>query len=296
MKVSEYDAFGPWIYEVSEEHPLPPLFVPFYKEDGNFLMRIKIPRNIERKNAKPGMDLYDYVIGLYEDHIYILKREDKQVEERSVYFDEINGIEALSRLLAGTLTIYLTDGKIEIPYNLVSNNVVMKLVGLIRNRYSKKTYEDNDPYCFDNNPAVETLFTNLLFKMKSEEDLRICAVQRSIPLKLNKANFFEQLKYFITPRKLFNTLHLSNSRELIILTRGKAFKEGRVPNYAYAITYLPFERLSGVLIENDEEYSGLAALHIKLPGQDFKFYFEQMNKESIHYYNNLGCCARLMNC
>ncbi len=293
MKVSEYDAFGPWIYEVSDEHPLPPLFVPFYKEDGNCLMRIKIPRNIERRNARPGMDLYDYVVGVYQDHIYILKRKDKQVEQSSAYFSEINGIEVLYQLLEGTLTIYLTDNKITIPFNVVSNKVIMRVVGIIRSRYSNKIYEDNDHYCFDNEPAVETLFRNLLSGMKSEEDIRICAVQRSISLELNKGSFIDRLIHFFKGRMLLNTLHLSNSRELIIITRGRAFMEGRISNYDYAITYLPFERLRGILIENDERYSGLVALDIKLSGQDLKFYFEQMNKESIDFYNNLGCCHSL---
>ena len=294
MKISEYDAFGPWIYEVNEDHPLPPLFVPFYKEDGNCLMRIKIPRNIERINANPGMDLYDCVIGLYQDHIYILKRKDKLVEESSARYSEIIGIEALYQLLAGTLTLYLSDGKITIPFNVVSNNVIMKLIGIIRSRYSEKTYEDSNHYCFDGNPSVETLFRNLLNTMKSEEDLRICAVQRSISLKLNNGSYIDRLWHFFAGRKLLNTLHLSNSRELIILTRGRNFREGRGPNYDYAITYLPFEKLRGVFIENNERYSGLVELQLKMSGQDFKFYFEQTNKESIHFYHELGCCGSLL--
>ena len=28
MRVSEYDAFGPWVYMIDEDHPLPSLFAP----------------------------------------------------------------------------------------------------------------------------------------------------------------------------------------------------------------------------------------------------------------------------
>ena len=33
MRVSEYDAFGPWAYEIDEDHPLPPLFVPYVEDE-----------------------------------------------------------------------------------------------------------------------------------------------------------------------------------------------------------------------------------------------------------------------
>ena len=29
MRISEYDAFGPWLYEIDDGHPMPPLFVPY---------------------------------------------------------------------------------------------------------------------------------------------------------------------------------------------------------------------------------------------------------------------------
>ena len=31
MYPSEYDAFGPWIYEITEAHPLPALFAPYVR-------------------------------------------------------------------------------------------------------------------------------------------------------------------------------------------------------------------------------------------------------------------------
>ena len=83
--VSEYDAFGPWIYKITEKNPMPALFFPYYKENNNYLMLIKIPRDIERRKAKPDMDLYDYVIGMYEEYGYILKRNGKEVEEVKFY-------------------------------------------------------------------------------------------------------------------------------------------------------------------------------------------------------------------
>lgn len=50
MVVSEYDAFGPWIYEISEEHPAPELFKPYIPEEP-CLMCFKIPRDIEPEKS-----------------------------------------------------------------------------------------------------------------------------------------------------------------------------------------------------------------------------------------------------
>lgn len=63
MAISEYDAFGPWIYEVDGEHPLPRLFAPYVRERVDALMLLKILRDIERRRATPDMELYDYVVG-----------------------------------------------------------------------------------------------------------------------------------------------------------------------------------------------------------------------------------------
>lgn len=93
FRVSEYDAFGTWIYKITEKHLMPPLFIPYYKEEKDYLMLIKIPRDIERRKANPDMDLYDYVIGMYDNYGYILKRKDKEVEEIRFYYDEVESIE-----------------------------------------------------------------------------------------------------------------------------------------------------------------------------------------------------------
>ena len=55
-------------------------------------MKIKIPREIERRNANPGMDLYDYVIALYEDRLRVLERQDSQVKEHVITSQDFMGV------------------------------------------------------------------------------------------------------------------------------------------------------------------------------------------------------------
>ena len=132
MKVSEYDAFGPWIYEVTEEHPLPPLFASCISMDEPCLYMFKIPREIERRRATPDMDLYDYVVGAYEDHIRIYRRVEHTVEKTVIYYKDIEGIQILERLLQGQCIFYMKTEKKELPFNTTSAGIIMKFVTISR--------------------------------------------------------------------------------------------------------------------------------------------------------------------
>jgi hypothetical protein len=285
ITVSEYDAFGPWIYEVNEEHPMPPLFAPYYKSLDNSLMVIKIPRNLERRNARPDMDLYDYVISLYEDSICILKRVDEHVEEMRAHYSSIVGIEDHRRLLKGTLD----HDKLIIPYNTVSSNIILKFTRIIREKFTQKSFDIKSAFDPGEDYGVEVLYRNMLKDIKPIiPDIRVCAVQRSIPLKLAKGNFFERLGHFFSRQILLNSLHLTNNKELIVFTRGRAIIKRGKANYDYSTIYIPIEKLESIFTERDEKYEGLEVINLKLAAQEFRFYFDQTNRRSIDFYNNLN--------
>ena len=141
MRVSEFDAFGPWVYEVDEEHPLPPLFAPCVERPEQYRMLLKIPREIERRKATPDMDLYDYVIGADEVGVHIWSRRDKQVRAVEIPYGDISGVRLYQRLLQGFLTIYGPAGESVMPYNTVSAGLLRKFVRLLRGEFR------TDPAC-----------------------------------------------------------------------------------------------------------------------------------------------------
>ena len=55
MRDPEYDRFGPWIIEISEADPPPPLFRPYLTREETVLLSIKIPRKIDRRDAPPAL-------------------------------------------------------------------------------------------------------------------------------------------------------------------------------------------------------------------------------------------------
>ena len=112
MRISEYDAFGPWVYDVDGEHPLPPLFVPFVDMSKSWRMLLKIPRDIERRRATPDMDLYDFVVGADDAGVQIWSRREKAVESTRIAYRDITGIRLYQRLLHGVCTLYSAGGPV----------------------------------------------------------------------------------------------------------------------------------------------------------------------------------------
>lgn len=283
----EYHCFGPWILEITEENPMPPLFVPYYKETNNCLMLIKVPRNIDRSQAKPGMDLYQYVIGMYDNYVYLLERNEKEVSETKFSYGEIDGIENLSDLLLGKLTIYLKYRKVKVNYSSVSEDIIIKLIRIIRDKYSERTYNkallDNN-----HNQGIDRIYINLLDSMKSYGDLiNISAVQPSIKVKALNQSILKKLLCHINQQKLLSVIYLSNDKELLILSRGKPFRYRSDAIISYNLIYIPIEKIQGIELVRDEAYYDLQKFYININDYAFIFYIDINNKLFQDYYKNL---------
>ena len=134
----EYDRFGPWAVEISEQDPTPSLFEPFVTRREVPLLSLKIPRHVERRDARPGMDLYDYLVSLYRDELVVLRRVDREVRSTTCRLDDVRLLRVTRCLLRGSLHLGLPDGPIDLPYNTVSDALMLRLVALIRERYAPR--------------------------------------------------------------------------------------------------------------------------------------------------------------
>jgi len=291
-KKAEYNAFGPWIIEITDQYPLPPLFIPYYKEDGIDLMKIKIPRDIERRNANPDMDLYDYVIGLYENYIYILERLENDVRETKILYDEIEGLENFEDILLGKLTIFLNDRKVVIPYNAVSRQIISSMMKIIRGRYIGKSYQKlQSPYDHDKEKNIikETLYINLLDEMRADnEKFDITVIQPSVRLQRIKIGIRQKALQLLYREKLLGSLHLANKSEILVISRGNPFKTRKGDIYSRSYIYIPIEKLQSIILEKDDCFDNLQRLYLKTNKNTFMFYFDESNKESKDYYRNLS--------
>lgn len=283
----EYHCFGPWILEVTDENPLPPIFVPYYKESNDYLMLIKVPSNIERTHAKPGMDLYNYVIGMYDNYVYILERDGRTVNELKFAYGEIEGIESLTDLLLGRLTIYMKDRILKIHYNSVSDNIITNLIKIIRDKYTQKIYKKM-PIENNQSKGIERIYKNLLDSMKSCGDImNISALQPSIKVRATNLSFFKKILNAVKQPKLLSAIHLSNDKELLILNRGKSFRYRSDTIHSYNLTYIPIEKIQSIELIKDEAYYGLEKIYININNYAFTFHLDENNKGLQKHYENL---------
>jgi hypothetical protein len=121
---AEYDAFGPWIHEIQAEEDIPRLYRDYPLDLAHAALTIKIPRQIERRDATPSMDLYDALLSLGPDKLTVLTRRGHRYDFRDLPYPEIQGITSIVDLLDGRLLLSAEDDAVEIRFNASSSEII----------------------------------------------------------------------------------------------------------------------------------------------------------------------------
>ena len=286
FETAEYNAFGPWAYEISDRYPLPRLFAPYFTADDKAVMKIKIPREIERRNAAPGMDLYDYVVALYEDRLLVLKREGDTVLEKQIPLKEFKGVRIYQNLLKGGYTIFSARGSISFPFNSVSLDLFQKLTNLSLERVKTQGRD------ISNLPVTETapesmLLINMLHDVEMKlPDVRAGAVQKSADVHRKGAtqNMIERMLWGeMNPE----ALHLYTDRYLIVLENGVFPNHVGMQEFGYTQTIIPLSCIDGIEVAHSEEYSLLEEAGLTLGPDRVAYHYEIDNEEVAAFYNAL---------
>lgn len=133
----EYDSFGPWLTEVKEEAEMPPRFRAFYAENKDARFLLKVPRNADRRQLRPGMDLYEAVFAVHDGGVFVVRLEDGGVVRSFTAWDDIGAVGNYGDKLLGVWTLYLKDGTREsLEYNKVSSDLMEDVTDFARARLS----------------------------------------------------------------------------------------------------------------------------------------------------------------
>lgn len=291
--VSEYDAFGPWIYEIDDEHPIPELFAPLIKKDKYCLMMMKIPRQIERRDADPGMQLYDYVVGAFESQIFICIRQDNTAERKRFRYSELSAISLFSCFLASYVTFYFKTGEsFELPFNTISLNIMKKFVKLVRSKIILDEASVDLTRCpapIRSSQISDVLFINLLNDIDAEEDRPTYpgAFQQAVKMSMKGVSLSRKLASIIYPPKLAGGMHLYSDRELIIIERDSEALD-RLGEYGYQYIYLPAHNITGITVKDAANFAKSQEITITLDGQNQVFRFFARNSSVPDYYRQIS--------
>jgi hypothetical protein len=282
MRISEYDRFGPWVYEINDKEDIPRLFIPYYSEIKDAFLLLKIPRNIERRNANPRMDLYDYLLGVNDKYLSILKRNSESVDVINVKFADIIAIKNSTNLLLGIITFSLPEKIISVNYNEVSSDLIQKLLKTIRGKCTgNNNFISNGPSDYNEMEGIDDLYINFLNSFaKGEDQFRAVAFQpliKAIPTNVSVIGKLKERFNIFRENLLQNTMYLTNEKELLIITRGKAFRRGKSP-LSYDFTYIPFNRITEFR-RVSSNYENISPFNIETEYHTFQYYFDNLNDQ-----------------
>ena len=285
MRISEYDAFGPWVYDVDGEHPLPPLFVPFVDMSKSWRMLLKIPRDIERPRATPDMDLYDFVVGADDAGVQIWSRREKAVESTRIAYRDITGIRLYQRLLHGVCTLYSAGGPVILTYNTVSADVMRRFGDLVRAEYgggvSAAAGLRGDPDLRERDLDIW-----LYNQMRDLRDRGVCFTLDAYQPCWSDTRTDRHLPWK-RKEEFAGTLYLHNEREVLLLRSGKPEKKGE-QTYSAEFTAIPWSALGGVLLESSQLHEGALLASFRLPGAELRTEVHPENRGAVCFLASLA--------
>lgn len=285
MRISEYDAFGPWVYDVDGEHPLPPLFVPFVDMSKSWRMLLKIPRDIERRRATPDMDLYDFVVGADDAGVQIWSRREKAVESTRIAYRDITGIRLYQRLLHGVCTLYSAGGPVILTYNTVSADVMRRFGDLVRAEYgggvSAAAGLRGDPDLRERDLDIW-----LYNQMRDLRDRGVCFTLDAYQPCWSDTRTDRHLPWK-RKEEFAGTLYLHNEREVLMLRSGKPEKKGE-QTYSAEFTAIPWSALGGVLLESSQLHEGALLASFRLPGAELRTEVHPENRGAVCFLESLA--------
>ena len=286
---SEYDRFGPWIDEVLSPGDLPRLYRDHPVDFGAAQLVLKVPRNIDRRDATAEMDLYDHVLVAGRDDLTVLSRRAAPARDRReaavpgglpgglprgydiaiVPFGHIVAIRDVADLLNGRLTMWLVDGStLQVPYNGAARDAVGRLVAVLRDA---TTTMPASPVGESLRKAALTMPTPTLAPGK--DDLALLSELRDLqrqnpavvawtchgripvhPRRGGLTGVLRRASHAISPMTLHGSILAADEAALEVLGRHDWLVRGRAPIHSVSRFILPWSAPDGLRLAPHPRY------------------------------------------
>ena len=269
---AEYDAFGPWIDEVTTVDDVPPLYRSRPIDFATSILVLKFPRNIARRDATPAMHLYDRLMVVEESGLTILSREGDRFSELTVAFDRIAAINDWVNLLDAQLTIFTLDGDtVVVPYNGSSNDTVVRLVDLLRQRAgagktapTRGLPREHPPLELDDLGKKDALFVTGFRELKRREPgIRLLAAHGRATVR-RRGGVLSRIADAVLPATLHGALVAATASELQVLSRREWLTRGGAPVLSRGRTVIALGSLRSVTAAEHSRYLGVSVVTLQV--------------------------------
>ena len=238
-ELREYNAFGPWISEIQGKEDLPPCFLPWFSPLKHASFLIKIPINRDRREVRPGQNLYRAVFAILEDSIGSLTLDASgQVESRFVPLNEVEALRSFHVLLQAEFGVFLRDGtELLFPYNSVSLPLVERLLDFLSSKLAGKAEETAPKVPESPNASVKDHYFNTLIR-----EHRLRHPGSSVVFCEEPRTKYRESRHL---HRSLGLVVLKTSSEWLFLDRGSALQQTHETAYAGSMTWVPFSRGAG---------------------------------------------------
>ncbi len=266
VRTPELDAFGPWILPVRTSEELPPLFG--HVDLTGARAAVKVPRPIERRDARAGMDLYDTLVVVRGDGVEAWSRAPGAPEGRVRQWlaaDDLLALEDSTDLLDGMLRLHARGGApVAIPYNGSSSDVVRTLLDEIRS-YWRAPGGFPDPA---EEMPLDALGPHDVGLVSLHRDLRRHdPLLRPVALRRRRTarragNGFVRAVDGAWPTSLHAAVVETTGSELVVLHRRAWLDHGRRGVHSLATTVVPLTRGIRLDVTADPRWTGIRRLRL----------------------------------
>jgi len=265
---AEYDAFGPWIDEVTSADEVPRLYSGFGIDFGSSIRILKFPRNIARRDANAAMHLYDHLVIVTRERLTILSRDGDAFSELALAHDQIAAVTDWVNLLDAQLTFFTTAGDVvTVPYNGSSNDTVVALVDLLR-ALARETRPSRPvalpaglpPLGLDDLGKKDAVFvTSYRDLLRREPGTKMLAAHGRSTV-ARRGGLLARLADAVLPVTLHGAVIAAGGTELQVLSRREWFTRGGAPVLSRARTVLPLDSVVGATTAEHPRYLGVSVV------------------------------------
>jgi hypothetical protein len=286
QRTAEFDAFGPWIDEVTDAEGVPRLFQSHPVDLASALLTIKVPRNISRRDADPSMDLYDHLVVVDGAGVTVLSRvEDPRTRTGTVppssfttqvlTWSDVTGVTVSTEFVDGLLTLHTAGRAVTVPFNGSSLPIVDRLVTLVRSRYGSDATTTGDVGSGRRTadldatppelPAVERELQAVHRRLLADEpQMRHLTTQQRTAVRWNHPRALVRLAKNMWPTAVQTSLVYTDGRELLVVHRRYPVVRGYKPVYSIARTALRVDSVTGIDIADSTDLVGVRVLTVHL--------------------------------
>ena len=277
----EYREFGPWILEIKTDEDVPDLFRNSYTFNDSVEAAIKIPIPLDRRQAKKGMDFYKSIVSFNKNELVILEKTEKGISSEVFSYDRIKAVKNMIDLLEAVITIY-TDTKIhKIKYNSVSEDLMNKILDVLREKYAANTETCRIESEFTGE-ITDQLFRNLLNISARKDKLTALSFQKNLSVKKVNRSIKDYILFNFN-LELQSYIFLRTDKEFIAVNRNREIKKKRAVDYSYNYTYIPFSNIKSAEFIPDPQFPDIYILNVSLENNTvLSFTTSKQTKEDLN--------------